>query len=212
MSFICDTCNKSLRHKRNLTRHTRVHTEEKKLKCDGCDKIFRRQSNLVQHKLTHSKFPCKRCNMFLKRRNKYREHISECEGVDDLEFVDSHPSAVDQPILWRIKDRLPGLSGSMGYIVSKFKPKIAIKIKEYLELYMSAWFYLSVACEFVDPEGVVYKIHLKTNRRPVFKTTFISQIIDAEIERLINACDELTSSGHNYKRIIGIWLVIGQRV
>ena len=76
----------------------------------------------------------------------------------------------------------------MGYIVSKFKPKIAIKIKEYLELYMSAWFYLSVACEFVDSEGVVYKIDLKTNRRqPVFKTTFISQIIDAEIERLINA-------------------------
>ena len=47
--FECDVCEKRFRHSWNLQNHMRIHTNEKPYECDVCDKAFRTSSNLKRH-------------------------------------------------------------------------------------------------------------------------------------------------------------------
>ncbi len=53
--YICNTCKKTFTTSGHLSRHTRIHTGEKKFTCSfkGCDAKFSRQDNCMQHYRTH---------------------------------------------------------------------------------------------------------------------------------------------------------------
>ncbi len=54
-SFTCTQCGKSVRNKRSLDYHMRVHTGGRPYTCDQCGKSFSQSSNLKKHMKVHSK-------------------------------------------------------------------------------------------------------------------------------------------------------------
>ena len=50
--YECDVCDKAFRESGTLKRHMRIHTNEKPYECDVCEKRFRHSSNLKRHMRT----------------------------------------------------------------------------------------------------------------------------------------------------------------
>eukprot|EP00730_Choanoeca_flexa_P001330 TRINITY_DN10587_c0_g1_i1.p1 TRINITY_DN10587_c0_g1~~TRINITY_DN10587_c0_g1_i1.p1 ORF type:complete len:517 (+),score=120.86 TRINITY_DN10587_c0_g1_i1:1539-3089(+) len=88
-SFVCPYpgCNKAFTLKRNMLRHHKLHTEEKKHVCThpGCDRRFHRASDLRSHLLTHNpdrKFRCTQsgCSASFTRQADLQTHVRRNHG------------------------------------------------------------------------------------------------------------------------------------
>lgn len=79
--FTCELCGRTTL-KSNLRSHLRNHF--KKIICEFCSKVFKNPSGLQKHiKAKHSGpefFVCDRCNMKIRREQKFKEHLSVCRG------------------------------------------------------------------------------------------------------------------------------------
>eukprot|EP01084_Bolivina_argentea_P227127 383626_1 len=84
--FKCTHCNFSTKWKQNLSRHAKIHSDEKDFQCAICGKEFKQKSNLKVHSRTHSgekPFACKICKkQFTTSSNlkthKRRKHLQNC--------------------------------------------------------------------------------------------------------------------------------------
>ena len=77
--FYCDYngCNKSYKHKRNLTSHKRIHTNERPFKCSKCDASFKQKSSLHTHLNLHTglrKYKCNLCGKSFKQNSVLYHH------------------------------------------------------------------------------------------------------------------------------------------
>ncbi|OAG05947.1 uncharacterized protein CC84DRAFT_1092346, partial [Paraphaeosphaeria sporulosa] len=52
-AFPCAFCDQSFGRKEHLTRHRRIHTQEKPFRCSSCTKCFSRLDVLNRHISTH---------------------------------------------------------------------------------------------------------------------------------------------------------------
>ena len=134
-----------------------------------------------------------------------KEHKSNCDGVEDMCFVELVSSFERRIVDCQIRNRLPG---DVGYVIRRLAHKIENKVKEYLETFTGVKFNLWVECEFVDSNGDVCMRNLKTSMITAFRTSNIAQIIQDKIEKLVNECEEcvLKGSGWSYIRLLNIEL------
>ena len=52
--YLCTTCGKSFKGKRNLTQHQKSHSEQTPYKCSTCGKEFKRKNCLTVHQRLHT--------------------------------------------------------------------------------------------------------------------------------------------------------------
>src|SRR5215468_1092484 len=207
MQFICEVCDKTFQHKSSYVRHMRDHKDGKRFKCDECDEGFKRHYHLDRHKLTHTKtsFPCNWCNTTFKRDDKLKEHRSNCNGIEDMCFVETDSGFGRRIVDCRIQNRLPG---DVGYVIGRLAHKIEVKVKEYLETNPGVKFNLWVECEFVNPHGDSCVRNLKTSLATAMRSCNVAQIVQDKIEKLVNECEEcvIKGSGWSYNRLLNIEL------
>lgn len=81
ITFTCTICNKIFAHKDNLTRHYKLHKNEKDFKCNVCGKCFAQSGNLKAHMNTHSNlkpFVCECGKRFNQKSNLNTHRKKKC--------------------------------------------------------------------------------------------------------------------------------------
>ncbi|XP_018564616.1 zinc finger protein 2-like [Anoplophora glabripennis] len=82
-TFECKECNKTFKSAAWLTKHSRIHTNEKPYICPNCSRGFIQLSSLRYHLGTHGKHACDLC----KKRYKTEKDLEEHECVVNLKVL-----------------------------------------------------------------------------------------------------------------------------
>ena len=73
----CSICLKSFNTNRNLTIHSRIHSNEKPFECIYCEKSFKQTHHLKQHERIHTNekaFECKKCKKCFAHQSALKLH------------------------------------------------------------------------------------------------------------------------------------------
>nr|XP_061824012.1 zinc finger protein 135-like isoform X2 [Nerophis lumbriciformis] len=76
--FQCSHCDKTFKHRRNLTTHTRIHTGEKQFSCSVCGKCFLQNGDLKVHMRIHTgdkPYSCSSCGKNFTQRQHLTTHM-----------------------------------------------------------------------------------------------------------------------------------------
>ncbi|XP_061897130.1 zinc finger protein 135-like isoform X11 [Entelurus aequoreus] len=76
--FQCSHCDKTFKHRHNLTRHTRIHTGEKQFFCSVCGKCFLQNGDLKVHMRIHTgdkPYSCSSCGKDFTQRQHLKTHM-----------------------------------------------------------------------------------------------------------------------------------------
>lgn len=81
--FTCDICSKSFYKLKNLKRHQKLHSQDKKYKCDKCSCSYSRSDHLKRHLISHTEnaedqkpFKCEICIQRFSNRSHLNRHVS----------------------------------------------------------------------------------------------------------------------------------------
>ncbi|KAF4527524.1 hypothetical protein B566_EDAN015624, partial [Ephemera danica] len=75
--YVCNTCNKSFKHKQLLQRHQLVHSDQRPFVCNTCNSSFKTKANLMNHVATHTgekKYFCDLCGQQFAHRTSLTLH------------------------------------------------------------------------------------------------------------------------------------------
>lgn len=85
---VCGVCSKTFKKSNDLTRHLRIHKNERPFECEVCDKKFALKCTLDRHVETHSNqrnmVTCHICNQKLVSKNGLILHLKIHSGTKDL--------------------------------------------------------------------------------------------------------------------------------
>ena len=85
---VCDVCSKTFKKSNDLTRHLRIHNNERPFECEICYKKFTLKCTLDRHVETHSDqrnmVTCHICNLKLVSKNGLHLHLKIHSGTKDL--------------------------------------------------------------------------------------------------------------------------------
>ena len=82
--FDCKECGKSIKYKKNFTRHKKEKSMNAyNFVCEECKRKFKRKCDLKRHENIHKriKFECPLCNRFYSRKYKVTIHIKKFHKV-----------------------------------------------------------------------------------------------------------------------------------
>ncbi|XP_018396629.1 PREDICTED: zinc finger protein 235-like [Cyphomyrmex costatus] len=149
---VCKTCNKGFQSKADLSRHDRIHKNEKPYKCDICGHMTRTKGNLISHMVSmHKKderfksnkdlytgwvsYTCRTCNKEFK--NKYNLRIHERIHNDEKPYkcdicghMTSTKGNLSSHILAIHNKHTGGKSYKCGTCNKEFKNKYNLRIHE----------------------------------------------------------------------------------
>jgi DNA-directed RNA polymerase subunit RPC12/RpoP len=101
--YRCPTCQKEFSRKTNLTRHSRIHTSEKRFMCPTCKREFLEKHHLQGHLRIHSgerPYRCPECERAFAQRSNMLRHFrihQQKKYVRPRRTIQSHPQPPQQP-------------------------------------------------------------------------------------------------------------------
>lgn len=95
-TFECKECNKTFKSAAWLTKHSRIHTNQKPYVCPNCCRGFIQLSSLRYHLGTHGKYSCDSCKKRYKTEDDLKEHDCDSNSGESTKKIWTNSEAANE--------------------------------------------------------------------------------------------------------------------